>query len=397
MKNKILSVFFLIPTLFIATEVLAPNWVLPVDFEIRLPDPLVEDAAIAFDLFIQQAIDAGSAPGAAVAIVNRGHILLQKGYGVQSVQNDEPIDAHTIFRIASLSKSFAGFLTGRMVEKGIVNWEDPLVQYLPDFCMQTDDQTRGLKLKHLLSHTTGLPYHTFTNMIETGWTTQEIMPFLYEVDLIGRPGQVYSYQNAVYSLIGEALQSATGLSYEENLEREIFGPLGMADASASLEGFKAHPKAAMPHAGGGGYWRQLAPSPNYYNAAPAGGVNASAADMAKYLLAMLGNRPDVLSKETLAKLGEPQVVTPVRYRYFTHWNNLKKASYGMGWRVLNLTDGGTLLYHGGFVNGYRAEIAVHPTEDWGICVMFNGASAVASQSVPTFMELLENARPAPQL
>ena len=217
----------------------------------------------------------------------------------------------------------------------------------------------------------------------------ELLPLFSEVDLIGKPGSVYSYQNAVFSLIGEVIRNVSGKSYEQTLQDEVFGPLGMSDASASMDGFLAHTNAAMPHKGTGyGNWRQLAPSPKYYNAAPAGGVNASATDMARYMLAMLGNRPDVISRETLSQLGKPRIITPVRYRYFNNWKNLNKVYYGLGWRVLDMGNGENLLYHGGYVNGYRSEIALYPAKGIGICVLFNGASDISDECIPRFLESL---------
>lgn len=377
----------------VSTQVTAPE--MPVSSPLPipvLPSPETLGAVRDFDDYIERAIAQGLAPGAAVAIVQNGQTLLAKGYGRCSVVDPQTVNEHTIFRIASLSKSIAAFLTGRLVEKEVLNWNDPVDKYLPELCLKTDDQTQGLQLDHLLSHTTGLPYHTYTDQIEVGKTIPEIMALLADIELIGKEGTVYSYQNAAFSLIGEVIGSATGCSYEENLDFEVFEPLGMADASASLSAFRANPNAAMPHKSrGNGVWKQLAPSPKYYNAAPAGGVNASAADMAKYMLAMLGNRPDLIADETLSELGKPRIYTPVRYRYFNNWENLKKVYYGLGWRVLDLGNGETLLYHGGYVAGYRSEILLSPKKGLGICVLFNGATDISDECIPRFLASLPEA------
>jgi beta-lactamase class C len=391
LRKKILHIFLLPLALCFSTQAMAPQWSHFAHEETPpLPSPEVLRAVAEYDAYIAGAIERGEAPGAALAVVYNGQVLLTKGYGVQSVETGRPVNERTVFRIASLSKTFAGFLSGQLVEKGVINWDDPVVQHLSDFCLLSDEQTENLQLRHLLSHTTGLPYHTYTNLIEQGLSISEIMPRLSKIALIGREGTVYSYQNVVFSLIGEVIQAATGASYEENLRREVFEPLGMRQASANLEGFMSQPDAAMPHsATRSGLWQQRKPSPSYYNAAPAGGVNASAADMAQYLLAMLGHRPDVLSPETIAQLGSPLVRTPVRWRYFSRWKQVEKASYGLGWRVADLANGERLLYHGGYVSGYRAEMAVHPEKKWGVFVVFNGAASMAGQCVPTFMSLME--------
>ena len=390
MYKKLLQPLLLLLALTWSGELTAPE--LPASYsELApvLPSRETLKAVDEFDQYIQQAVNQGQVPGAAVAIVQNGRVLLTKGYGRRSANKKDPVDAHTIFRIASLSKSFAAFLTSRLAEKAVLQLNDPVVKYLPDLCLKSDEQTKRLLLSNLLSHTTGFPYHTYTDLIELGKTIPEIMPLLGNVNLIGKEGTVYSYQNAVFSLIGEVISAATGHSYEENLQNEVFTPLGMADASVTLQGFLSNPNAAMPHQGSGyGHWRQLAPSPKYYNAAPAGGVNASAEDMAKYLLAMLGNRPDVISAESLSQLGEARIKTPVRYRYFNNWKNLDKVSYGLGWRVLDLGHGETILYHGGFVNGYRSEIAVFPKKGIGICVLFNSATDISDECIPKFLASL---------
>ena len=389
MHKKILSFLFLPLILGFATRANAPVYTSMGRADFSLPAPELLHAIHTLDTFIENAIQTGQTPGAAVAIVADGKVLLAKGYGKRAVADDLDTDVHTAFRLASLSKSFAAFLTGRLVEKERLNWNDPVVQHLPDFCLLSDEQTRALQLTHLLSHTTGLPYHTYTNLIEAGKTTEEIIPLLGEVELIGEVGTIYSYQNAAFSLIEVVAEAVTGLNYEDNLEREVFEPLRMRDASASLEELLLHGNAAMPHKGGNGLWRQFNPSSKYYNAGPAGGINASASDMAQYLLAMLGNRPDLMGSANLRKIGSPYIHTPVRWKYFRHWKQLEKAHYGLGWRILRLTDGESLLYHGGHVAGYRAEMAVHPEEGWGICVLFNSAPSIANQCVPLFMDALE--------
>ena len=393
MLKYILHSVFIAAALTWSVRATAPELILPEEPVAPRPDARMLDIVDSYDAFLQEAIERGEAPGAAVAIVQNGSVLLTKGYGVRSLHERQPVDDRTVFRIASLSKSMAALLTGRLVEEELLHWNDPVISYLPDFRLRSQSQTERLELRHLLSHSTGLPYHTYSNLTEKGESTLSIMQRLTEVKLIAKEGRVYAYQNAAFSLIGEVIQAATGNSYQANMQQKVFNPLHMADASVTLEDFLANPNVAKPHKYlRQGQWRELPPSPKYYNAAPAGGVNASAQDMAQYLLAMLGNRPDVLSEEIRQDLATPVVSTPIRNRYFRRWQGLRKSSYGLGWRIVELEDD-TLLYHGGYVAGYRAEIAVSLRHGFGVCVLFNGGTGFASEAVPKFLELYRSGAP----
>jgi CubicO group peptidase (beta-lactamase class C family) len=127
--------------------------------------------------------------------------------------------------------------------------------------------------------------------------------------------------------------AATGTFYQQEVERRILKPLGMNDASLGLEGIEASPRWAKPHVRGRGGWVSLQPKPTYYRVAPAAGVNASISDMAQWMLAHGGHRPDVLPAPLLATLHAPLVATPGEMRGSWRRQRLSSASYAIGWRV----------------------------------------------------------------
>src|SRR5258708_23362591 len=157
------------------------------------------------------------------------------GFGLRDASTHDSIDIHSVFRIASVSKCFASTLTRILVDEGTLSWEDPVVKFLPHFKLKSEAHTQGLTLRHVLSHTTGLPYHAFTDRVDQGASFDTLVYHLRDLDLLGKPGQLYSYQNVGYSLIGQVIHSATGKTYEENLQEKVFGPLHMESASTSYE------------------------------------------------------------------------------------------------------------------------------------------------------------------
>ncbi|NEL41069.1 MAG: beta-lactamase family protein, partial [Xanthomonas perforans] len=162
----------------------------------------------------------------------------------------------------------------------------------------------------------------------------------------------YAYQNVAFSLVGDVVFAASGSFYEQSVERRIFKPLGMNDASMGLAGIQASPRWARPHVRSRNGWVSLTPKPTYYRLAPAAGVNASASDMAQWLLAHTGHRTDVLPAPLLATLHAPLISTPGEMRSGWRHERVDAASYALGWRVFDYA-GHQVVFHAGAVQGYR--------------------------------------------
>jgi beta-lactamase class C len=325
-------------------------------------------------------------PGAAVVIVKGDSIIFQEGFGVKVAGGRDSVDIHTVFRIGSLSKGFASILTGMMVQQGYVAWDERVQECYPAFILRDRQQAGRIKLWHLLSHTTGLPYHAFTNLIERGFDTRKIVQeYFPNAPVSGQEGVFYSYQNAAYCVIEEVMEASTEKEYPQLLQENIFQPAGMLHASCDFQSMQLCQDKAMPHLWTGMEWRPETISPLYYNAAAAGGVNASIADMGEWLKLLLGHKPQLIADTTLDKVFTPVIKTGKERRIFPKWINRDDASYALGWRILQ-HGADTIVYHGGYVNGFRGEIAFNRRDDIGICVLFNASSELSSACVPAFFE-----------
>jgi beta-lactamase class C len=324
-------------------------------------------------------------PGAALAIVQDSTILLLKGFGIKAIGTNDSVDVNTVFRIGSVSKSFASILTGVLKEQDQLDWNDYVVDYVPDFRLLSEEQTKNLQLRHVLSHTTGLPYHSYTNLVEEGRDLGDMLNELSTLKLIGKVGEVYSYQNVAYSLIGKVIEARMGKSYEKVMQEYLLHPLGMVNTSLNYNAFVNNPDIALPHA----YYRRrlkvTSITDTYYNVAPAGGVNSSIKDMAQWMRALLGYREDIISKATLDDIYNPIVRTATRHRYFGNWGRLRKAYYAKGFRVLYYPND-TLIYHGGYVNGYRSEVAIDPRNNIAICILTNSPNNLIDKSASAFFD-----------
>jgi len=349
------------------------------------PNPYMQLVIVDYTEFIDRAIKKGIAPGAAVAIIRDTSIVFLKGFGLREIGTTDSIDVNSVFRLGSVSKCFASILAGTLVSDHLINWDDPIIKYIPQFELKKKEQTDKLTVRHVLSHTTGLPYHAYTNMIEEHLPFDTLMGYLKQVNLFGEPGQIYSYQNVGYSLIGKVVEAVTHQSFEAALKERIFKPLRMRTGSASYEAIINRENVAQPHYFSHKHWVSVPISDTYYNVAPAGGVNASISDMALWLQALLTGTPAIMSDSTMHEVFEPQVKATSKNRNFRKWKRPKASYYALGWRILTFKND-TIEYHGGYVNGYRSEVAIDRKNKLAICVLTNSPGSLADQAIPEFLK-----------
>jgi beta-lactamase class C len=325
-------------------------------------------------------------PGMAMAIVQNGRVLSARGYGVTDVRAPQPIDAHTVFRLASLSKAFAGTMTGLLVNDGSLRWDSKVHDYVPSFQLSDPGSTQRVTVADLLSHRVGLHDHNaFDKDIEADAEYYSVARKLAYAPLDCAPGQCYAYQNVAFSLIGDVVFAATGSFYDQAVDRRIFKPLGMNDASIGLPGIESSTRWARPHIRSRNGWVSLMPKPTYYRLPPAAGVNASVSDMAQWLIAQTGHRPDVLPAPLLATLHAPLIRTPGEMRAGWRRQRLESASYALGWRVFDYA-GHQVVFHAGAVQGYRGVVALVPERDLGIAILWNSTSGLPTGLLPTMLD-----------
>jgi beta-lactamase class C len=337
-----------------------------------------------YETFFRQLVTDRNYPGAAFAIVSRDQVLHISTVGHTDASRKQAINKNTTFRLASVSKTFAAELVGLLVEDGTLQWDDPVTQYVPTF--QIDGDASQIRIKHLLGQSTGLMPHAYDNLLEHGKSMDVIWKKMSDLPYLCEPGKCYGYQNSIFSLVDPVVRKATTVSYENLVEQRIFKPLEMSTASMGYEAFINNPNHAKPHARRKGQWKTVPVQRNYYRAAPAAGVNASILDMSKWVQAQLGSKPDVLSPEMVGNLYEPRVRTR-REMYRKQWKTmLSDAHYGLGWRVYQL-GGERLVYHGGWVSGFRADVAFSLQRDIGIVVLLNAESSGISELTTRFWQM----------
>lgn len=329
-------------------------------------------------------------PGAALAIVSREGIHYLHTWGVKEVAQEEVVDFDSVFRIASMSKTFAGTAATLLVNEQLVAWDSPIDELFPGLQIGPGGDSRSITLRQIASHSTGLMPHSYSNLLDDGVEYSRIKGMFPKIPRVCAPGSCYGYQNVVFSLIGDAVEARTGASYAEYIQERLFKPLGMASASVGLESYENNLQSTSPHRKFKSGWRKTTTNPAYYSAAPAAGINASVIDMTQWLRANLGAYPEILSPDFLSEMHEPVIATPYG-NYFNRWSGLEKAYYAIGWRVFDYR-GQRAIHHGGGVRGFRSEMVFVPEADIGMVLLLNGESRFANEIVPAFLDFLTFAK-----
>jgi beta-lactamase class C len=339
-----------------------------------------------FDHWLDGMETSSDVSGLAVAIVKDDKVLLERGIGYADWATREPVSANTAFRLASLSKAFATAMTAILVQDGVMSWDTKIAGVLPTFTLADVASSQKLTVRDILSHRVGLPHNTYDRLLEQDEPYEVLVDRLKEVPMACAVGECYGYQNIAFSLIGDVTYAVTGDFFYHQVEKQIFHPLGMDTATYGRDALESTKSWARPHRRAGHGWAPFVPNESYYHVPPAAGVNASIRDMEQWLIAQMGERPNVLSPAVLDALHTPLVATD-RDMVSTPWRRgrLLNAQYALGWRVYDYA-GQTLIFHAGAVQGYRAMIAFLPKYRFGAVMLWNCESSAPSGLMPMLID-----------
>jgi len=305
--------------------------------------------------------------GLAVGVVENGRITFLRGYGETLAGSDDPVTPQTVFRWASVSKGVAATMVAKLSEQGKIDLKAPVANYAPDLKLPQGNEYRA-SVADLLSHRLGLYRNAYDNKLEEGQDPSALRSSLAELNATCPPGTCWSYQNVAYDASSEMVSRATGLPYEQAVKRYLFNPIGMTSGSVSLAGLESNRSWARPHSTGK---RPLPIVDTYYKVPGAGGINSNVKDMSLWMLAQMGEMPDVLDGRVLDTIHAPYVVTPTeRGRLRKFLERLGTAWYGFGWRSYDYA-GHHIVGHRGGINGYRSLILFDPGKKSGVVALWN--------------------------
>ena len=348
-----------------------------------------------FDARVAQVLRTFDVPGAAVAVVKDGRVLVARGYGVRTLGRPESVDANTRFGIASNTKAFTATVLAQLVEEGKLAWDAPVVRYLPDFALYDPWVTRELSVRDLLVHRSGLGLGAGDLLWWPASTYDrgEIVRRLRFIKPATSFRSAYAYDNVLYLVAGRLIEHTTGRSWEDAVRERVLARVGMTGSTvrhsdAAAAGGAAN--VATPHAEVGDRVRPVAPMTSD-NTNPAGGINSTAADMAKWMLVQLDSGRLADSAGRQRRLFSPTsarelwtTVTPIPGARlappgFAHLRSPVRG-YALGFGT-SVYRGRYQLQHSGGLPGYTSLVTMLPDERLGVAVLTNAESGDAWQAI----------------
>lgn len=315
--------------------------------------------------YVEQIMQREHIAGAAVAVAQHGEVIFQQGFGLRNVETGEPVTPETIFGVASVSKSFTAMAIMQLQEAGLLCVDDPVVKYLPEFKLHGVGDMAEIKIRHLLSHTTGLPPMRRRQDIQT---FDEHIEFLKgeEYKLLGKPGDYLSYCNDTFLLLGAIIERLTGRTYRKYMDEHLLYALKMYRSTYSIEELTRFKNVTVPYMWKDGQWQEQA-WPSLGNFEVGGGVRSCVTDLLHYGEVYV-NGGSLVSEESIK-----QMRTPIIQIDRNTW-------YGFALSITPNHGGMTLVEHGGSQPGVAANFGFVPEQGLVVAVLTN-TSGVSAKTI----------------
>lgn len=301
-------------------------------------------------------------PGLEFVIVQDHETLLAEGFGLRNVEQRLPATPETRFHHGSTGKAFTGVLVGTLVDEGLLAWDRPVRDYLPDFRTHDSVLSDRVTVADLLSHRSGLARHEWAWLANPSLSRAELVHRLRYLDSKLDLRATFEYSNLAYVTVGHLIASVTGSTWEEQMRRRVLEPLGMSRTVTSVDEAQSV-EHAQP------YGADVPRTPIAWRRsdqiAPAGQMISCALDVERWLRLQLGDGEvdgrRIISPAALAETR--QLRTPLDVPGPDP--DIHFYGYGFGW-ILGTYRGHRLVWHNGGIDGFKTDIAMLP--DVGIAV-----------------------------
>ncbi|SIO65040.1 CubicO group peptidase, beta-lactamase class C family [Singulisphaera sp. GP187] len=307
------------------------------------------------DEYVTQFMKRHHIPGVSVAVVSDGMIALTKSYGLANVEHRVPVTEHTVYQIASVTKTFTASAIMQLVKDGALGLDDKITERLPDLPRTWESVT----VRHLLNHTSGIKNYTsvqgYNKTLRQDCTPREILDRVATAPLDFTPGAKWLYTNTGYVLLGMLIEQTTGKPYGESMAERVFKPLGMTHTrvndlrvviTSRAQGYQWDGKTLRNA-------EYVSPTQPF----AAGMLVSTLGDLVKWEFALAGHT--ILDESTLEHMWAP-----------TRLNDGKEADYGFGWEVSKVNDH-RRISHGGAIPGFSTEISRFIDDKLTVIVLTN--------------------------
>jgi CubicO group peptidase (beta-lactamase class C family) len=330
---------------------------------------------------IQAEMKRQAIPGMAIAVMQDGKITRLSSYGMANLELKVPVTPDTLFQTGSTGKQFASLAILMLEKEGKLSTADKLSKYFPDVPKSWAD----IRLKHLLSHTSGLDDNDAMYDLQKTMTSDALRKMNYRNPKTRAAGKAWAYSNVGYQLLGMVIEKVTGAPYHRYLDAQIFKPLGMI-ATRDISEEDIIPNRASGYERKDGKLGEPLKNQSWvssiFNRTADGSTYITARDYGAYLMAM--DAPPSNLKPLWEEATTPVVAVQPG----------KPVTYGMGW-FLATVDGVPIRFHTGSWQGFRAYIVHYPTKHAGMVMLVNSDTPEKEQLLKLLTQKALPGMPAP--
>jgi len=367
----------------------------PVTVENPLPAELVSE----LERYVQHTMRANDVPGVAMVLVHGDEVVYARGLGVKDLETREPVTTNTLMGIGSTTKSMTAVMIAALVDDGILTWDTPVTDIMPDFALSDPEISARVTIEHTLCMCTGVPRRMEEISVQYAeLSAEDIIASLATIPLQGTFERRFNYSSRMLAAGGFIAAKAAGgepsdlaSAYAQVMQDRVLDPLEMNSSTFSIQQAAGSGDFATPYYTtlSGFHATPLDLEGVFTPIAPAGALWSNATDMSKYLIMLLnqgvaaGGR-QVVSAENLAFLWKPRTT------------QAGTMSYGLGWYVEDY-HGLTVLHHPGGTVGFASELVVIPELEVGFALLTNRVDLVAPvgrMATYRLLEMLTGGEPA---
>lgn len=339
------------------------------------------DKRESIDKYIEIISKEKSIPGLTIIMVDKDNTTI-KNLGYSDKENNIKVNEKTKFELASCSKSFTALAAEQLAAKGTINLDDPVSKYIKGFILKYKGANQTVTIKQLLHHTSGIPTSTLFKIPEVSGQSalDDTVNVVNGIELNNKPGTVYEYATINYDIVALVIEKASGVSFEDYMDKNIFKPLGLKDTSIG----KISNNPLMAKGYKIGFFKpRLYDAPTFKGNNAAGYIVTDAIDMERWLKIQLGLVNTELSELVLKTHIPDRTVAPYK-------GDL--SSYGEGWFIYQ--DGNGEISHSGQNPNFTSYISFRPEEKIAVAVLANSNSGQTTYICKNIMKILNDKEPS---
>lgn len=333
-----------------------------------------------FDAFVDEARQDWKVPGFAIGVVTDGEVVYAKGFGLRDREHEKPVTTRTLFAIGSTSKAFTTFAMGTLVDEGKLDWDEPVIKYLPEFRLYDEYATQHITPRDLVTHRSGLPRHDLA-WYNSPLSRKELVYRMRYLPPNKDLREKWQYNNLMFMTAGYLVGRLTEGTWEQAVRSRIFEPLDMVYSNFSVIDSQKSSDFSLPYEEKDDKIRRM-PFRNIDNVGPAGSINSCIEDMTKWLICQLDSGKfggkTVVQEATLNDMHTPYMAISA----VPTDREVSPGSYGLGW-MIDSYRGHLRVRHGGGIDGFTTMVTLFPRDRIGVVAFAN----LNSSSLPGLVTL----------